>query len=81
MAWAKPSTDGHLVSSVVVDEIRQIADEWVAVGARRLWRWAETGEVGDEQPFGCLFRVREGKVYRWDQTHASLADAIDAIPA
>ncbi|HYH62419.1 MAG TPA: nuclear transport factor 2 family protein [Solirubrobacterales bacterium] len=81
VAWAKPSIEGHLVSSVEVDELRQVSDEWVAVGARRLWNWAETGELADEQPFGVLFQVRDGKVLDWDQTHGALADAIDAIPA
>jgi len=81
VAWAKPTRDGHLHSSVAVDEIRAIGTEWVAVEARRVWRWAETGNVGDEEPFGVLFRVREGKVVSWDQTYGSLADAIDGIPA
>ena len=73
--------DGHLVSSVEVDEIREVGSEWVAVGARRLWSWSETGEVADAQPFGVRFRVREGKVIDWNQTYGSLADALAAIPA
>ncbi len=81
VAWAKPSTDGELVSSVEVDDLLQVSDEWVAVGARRLWSWAETGDLADEQPFGVLFQVRDGKVIDWNQTFGSLADAIDAIPA
>ncbi|MDQ2675353.1 MAG: nuclear transport factor 2 family protein [Actinomycetota bacterium] len=80
VAWAKPSADGHLVSSVEVDELRELGD-WVAVGARRLWTWAETGEVADEQPFGVLFGLRDGKVVSWNQTYGSLTDAIAAIPA
>ena len=81
VAWAKPSIDGHLVSSVEVDEVREIGSDWVAVGARRLWSWTETGDVADEEPFGVLFRLREGKIVSWNQTYASLPDAIDAIPA
>ncbi|CAN5190471.1 hypothetical protein BH24ACT23_BH24ACT23_00370 [soil metagenome] len=81
VAWAKPSRDGHLISSVEVDELREMGTEWVAVEARRVWRWAVTGDVGDEESFGVLFRVREGKVVSWDQTYGSLADAIDGIPA
>ncbi len=81
VAWAKPIIDGHLVSSVEVDEVRDIGEEWVAVGARRLWRWAETGDLGDEEPFGVLFQIRQGKVVSWNQTFGSLADAVDAIPA
>ena len=81
VAWAKPSVDGHLVSSVAVDELREIGEEWVAVGARRLWTWSETGDIADEEPFGVLYRVRDGKVVSWNQTYGSLADAIDAIPA
>lgn len=81
VAWAKPTREGHLHSSVEVDGMREVAGEWVAVEARRVWRWAETGDVGDEEPFGVLFRVREGKVIRWDQTFGSLADAIEGIPA
>jgi CO dehydrogenase nickel-insertion accessory protein CooC1 len=81
VAWAKPSVDGALVSAVEVDEIREIGSEWVAVAARRLWRWSESRELADEEPFGVLFRVCEGRVVSWDQTHRSLAGAIDAIPA
>ena len=80
VAWAKPSAEGHLVSEVKVEEMHEVG-EWVAVAARRLWCWAETGDVADEEPFGVLFRVRDGKVVTWDQTYGSLADAIDAIPA
>jgi hypothetical protein len=80
VAWAKPSVDGDLVSSVEVDEIREVAGEWVAVAARRLWSWTETGDVADEEPFGVLFGLRDGKVVSWNQTYGSLADAIDAIP-
>ena len=80
VAWAKPSADGHLVSSVEVDELRAVGG-WVAVGARRIWTWAETGEVADDEPFGVLFGLRDGKVVSWNQTYASLADAIEAIPA
>jgi len=81
VAWAKPSVDGHLVSSVEVDEIREVAGEWVAVGARRLWPWTETGDLADDEPFGVLFRIRDGKVVSWNQTYGSITDAIDAIPA
>ena len=80
VAWAKPSTEGHLVSSVEVDDLRQVGDAWVAVGARRLWSWAETGDLADEQPFGVLFEVSDGKVIDWNQTYSSFADALDAIP-
>jgi hypothetical protein len=81
VAWARPSADGELVSSVDVDDLLQVSDEWVAVGARRLWTWSETGELADEQPFGVLFQIRDGKVIDWNQTYGSLTDAIDAIPA
>ena len=81
VAWAKPSVDGHLVSSVEVDEIREVAGEWVAVAARRIWSWTETGDVADEEPFGVLYRIRDGKVVSWNQTYGSMTDAIDAIPA
>ncbi|MDQ3758537.1 MAG: nuclear transport factor 2 family protein [Actinomycetota bacterium] len=81
VAWAQPSADGHLISSVEVDEVLEIGEDWVAVAARRRWSWSETAEVADEQGFGVLFGIRDGKVVRWDQTYGSLADAIDAIPA
>jgi limonene-1,2-epoxide hydrolase len=81
VAWAKPSVDGHLVSSVEVDEIREVAGEWVVVGARRIWSWTETGDVADEEPFGVLYRIRDGKVIGWNQTFGSITDAIDGIPA
>ncbi len=81
VTWAKPTVDGHLVSRVEVDEAREIGAEWVAVAARRQWRWAATGELADEEGFGVLFRIRDGRVLRWDQTFPALADAIDAIPA
>jgi limonene-1,2-epoxide hydrolase len=81
VAWAKPSTEGHLISSVEIDELLEVGEEWVAVAARRLWSWAETGELAEEEPFGALFQVRDGKVIDWNQTFGSLTDAIDGIPA
>jgi limonene-1,2-epoxide hydrolase len=80
VAWAKPSTDGHLCSRVEVDELREVGD-YVALGARRQWRWRENDELADEEPFGVLLELRDGKVYRWRQDFDSLVDAIDAIPA
>lgn len=82
VGWAKPSDDGHLVSRVEVDEIREVGDHYVAVAARRQWRWKEDPDtVADEAPFGVLFELRDGRVYRWRQNFASIVDAIDAIPA
>ena len=82
VGWAKPSDDGHLVSRVEVDEIREVGDHHVAVAARRQWRWKEDpDEVADESPFGVLFELREGKVYRWRQNFPSIIDAIEAIEA
>ena len=82
VGWAKPSDDGHLVSRVEVDEIREVGDSHVAVAARRQWRWKEDpDEVADESPFGVLFELRDGKVYRWRQNFPSIIDAIDAIEA
>jgi ketosteroid isomerase-like protein len=78
--WAKPSVDGHLRSQVEVDEISEVGD-FVAVGARRQWRWDREDEVADESPFGVLLELRDGKIYRWRQDFASMVDAIDAIPA
>jgi limonene-1,2-epoxide hydrolase len=79
IGWAKPSDDGHLVSRVEVDEVRAVGDGHVAVGARRQWRWKEGDELADEAPFGVLFELRDGKVYRWRQNFPSIIDAIDAI--
>jgi len=82
VGWAKPSDDGHLVSSVEVDELREVGDSHIAVAARRLWRWKEEpDEVADEQPFGVLFELRDGKIYRWRQNFPSIIDAIEAIEA
>ena len=39
--WAKPSDDGHLRSSVEVDEVRELPGDRVAVAARRQWRWVD----------------------------------------
>lgn len=80
VGWAKPSDDGHLVSRVEVDEIREVGAHHVAVAARREWRWKEDpNAVADESPFGVLFELRDGKVYRWRQNFPSIIDAIDAI--
>ncbi len=80
VGWAKPTDDGHLVSRVVVDEIREVADDHVAVAARRQWRWKEDlDEVADETPFGILFELRDGRIYRWRQDFGSIIEAIDAI--
>jgi ketosteroid isomerase-like protein len=80
VGWAKPSSDGQLVSSVVEDEVLEVGAEWVAVGARRQWTWVESGELADSEGFGVLYRIRDGKIVSWNQTYGSLADAIDAIP-
>jgi ketosteroid isomerase-like protein len=79
VGWAKPSDDGHLVSRVEVDEIREVGDRHVAVDARRQWRWKEDDELADEARFGILFELRDGRVYLWRQDFASIIDAIDAI--
>lgn len=79
--WARPSTDGQLVSRVEVDELREVGERHVAVDARRQWRWREQDEVADESPFGVLFELRDGLVYRWRQDFDSIIDAIDAIAA
>lgn len=80
VGWAKPSTHGHLFSRVEVDEIRPVGDHHVAVAARRQWRWKEKPKkVADEAPFGILFELRDGKIYRWRQDFPSIIDAIDAI--
>jgi limonene-1,2-epoxide hydrolase len=80
VGWAKPSDDGPLVSRVEVDEIREVGADHVAVAARRQWRWKEDpDEVADETPFGVLFELRDGRIYRWRQNFPSIIDAIDAI--
>jgi ketosteroid isomerase-like protein len=81
VGWAKPSDDGHLVSRVEADEIREVGDHHVAVDARRQWRWKESDELADEARFGILFELRDGKIYRWRQNFPSIIDAIDAIGA
>src|SRR5687768_13370188 len=79
VGWAKPSDDGHLVSRVEVDEIREVGDHHVAVAARRQWWWKEEDEPADESPFGVLFELRDGRIYRWRQNFPSIIDAIEAI--
>jgi hypothetical protein len=81
VAWAKPSDDGHLVSRVEVDEVREVGDDYVALAARRQWRWKEEYDhVADEAPFGVLLEFRDGKIYRWRQNFPSIVEAIEAIP-
>jgi limonene-1,2-epoxide hydrolase len=79
--WAKPSDDGHLVSRVEVDEVREVSDRHVAVDARRQWRWRGSDRVEDETRFGVLFEFRDGKIVRWRQNFGSIIDAIDSIEA
>ncbi len=79
VGWAKPSDDGHLVSRVEVDEVREVGDRHVAVDARRQWHWKENGELADEAGFGALFEFRNGKIVRWRQNFGSIGDAIAAI--
>ncbi len=79
LAWAKPSTDGHLVSRVEVDEVREVGERHVAVEARRQWRWKEDDALANESRFGVLFELREGRIVRWRQNFGSIVDAIDAI--
>ena len=59
---------------------RSLANGWPLL-RRRLWLWADTGDIADEEPFGVLYRIRDGKVVSWNQTYGSMTDAIDAIPA
>ena len=79
--WARPSTDGHLVSRVEVDELREVGERHVAVAARRQWRWRDQDELAEESGFGVLFELRDGRVYRWRQDFATIVEAISAIPA
>jgi ketosteroid isomerase-like protein len=79
VGWAKPSDDGHLVSHVVVDEIREVGDRHVAVDARRQWRWKDGDELADEVRFGSLFEFRDGKIVGWRQNFGSIIEAIDSI--
>lgn len=81
VGWARPSTDGELVSRVEVDEIREVGDLHVAVAARRQWRWRQGDELAHEDPFGVLFELRDGRVLRWRQDFDSIIAAIEAIPA
>jgi limonene-1,2-epoxide hydrolase len=82
VGWAKPSDDGHLISRVEIDELRAVGDRHVAVAARRQWRWKDDlDEIADETPFGVLFELRDGRVYRWRQNFASIVEAVEAIPA
>jgi ketosteroid isomerase-like protein len=80
VGWAKPSDDGHLVSRVEVDEVREVGDRHVAVDARRQWRWKDGDELADEAHFGALLELRDGRIYRWRQNFGSIIDAIEAIP-
>jgi hypothetical protein len=82
VGWAKPSDDGHLVSRVEIDEVREIGTTHVAIAARRQWRWKDDpDEVADEAPFGVLLDFRDGKIIRWRQNFPSIVEAIEAIPA
>jgi ketosteroid isomerase-like protein len=82
VGWAKPSDDGHLVSRVEVDDIREVGEAHVALAARRRWCWKDDPEtVADEAPFGILLEFRDGKVYRWRQNFGSIVEALEAIPA
>ena len=80
VGWAKPNDDGHLRSRIEVDEVRQVGDDHVVIGARKQWWWNEEDELADESPLATLFELRAGKVYRWTNFD-SVVDAIDAIPA
>ncbi len=81
VGWAKPSDDGHLVSRVEVDDVREIGERHVAVDARRQWRWKEDDELADEARFGVLFELRDGRILRWRQNFTSITEAIEAIEA
>lgn len=79
VGWAKPSDDGHLVSRIEVDELREVGHRHVAVDARRQWWWKDEDELADEARFGVLLEFRDGKIYRWRQNFGSIIEAIDAI--
>jgi ketosteroid isomerase-like protein len=81
VGWAKPSDDGHLISRVEVDEVREVGDEHVALAARRQWRWKDDPEeIADESNFGVLLEFRDGRIIRWRQNFPSIVEAIEAIP-
>ena len=79
VGWAKPNDDGHLISRVEVDELREVGERHVAADARRQWRWKEDDELAAEDRFGALFEFRDGAIVGWRQDFASIIDAIDAI--
>ncbi len=79
VGWAKPSDDGHLVSRVEVDELREVGDSHVAVDARRQWWWKEAYKLADEARFGVLLEFRDDKIVGWRQNFGSIIEAIDAI--
>jgi ketosteroid isomerase-like protein len=79
LGWAKPNLDGQLLSRVEVDEVREVGDRHVAVDARRQWRWKGNDEVAEEERFGALFELRDGRIVGWHQNFPSIVDAIDAI--
>jgi len=81
VGWARPNDEGHLMSRIELDEVREIGDDYVAVDARRQWLWKENGEVGAEDRFGVLFEFRDGLVYHWHQEYPTIIEAIDSIPA
>ena len=80
VGWAKPSDDGHLRSRIEVDEVREVGDCHVVIGARKQWWWKDENQLADESPLATLFELRDGKVYRWTNFD-SIVDAIDAVPA
>ena len=82
VGWAKPSDDGHLVSRVEVDEIRELAGH--AHRHRRPPPVALEGGARRRRRRGAirvLFEFRDGQIYRWRQNFGSIVEAIDSIPA
>ena len=78
--WATASPEGNLYSRVVVDDVREVGDSYVAIDARRQWFWREDDELAEESRFGSLLRLRDAKVVEWRLGFPSIVEAIEAVP-
>jgi limonene-1,2-epoxide hydrolase len=74
-AWATRSPGG-VQQKIVVEDLRRAGDQVVALITRQ-WHWAHDGVLASEEPIAWLFRLRDGRVLRW-QPFDDWAEALDA---
>ena len=65
---------GGLQQRIVLEDLLQRGDQVVAL-VRQQWLWEGTDEVAEDNEVAALFRLRDGRIIRW-QPFPNRADAL-----